>query len=164
MPRVSHQTIQVQRLGPDEHEGYEFEPDTGNYRPIRLGEAASVSRRPIGFGDVRRVGLIRKTEVFVAIYALNDQLHVALPPQHFVWPGPYRARRVSRFNRVKRFEITSGARICSAFRYCFADSAHEFPGPEAVDIFFMIAAKTKSTESIRTFLAYWAGAAKSCQD
>lgn len=37
--------------------------------------------------DVRTVGLFSRTDIFATIYAKDNFLHVALPPQQFKWQG-----------------------------------------------------------------------------
>jgi len=60
---------------------------------------------------------------------------------------------------IKAFSIKSGSRTFLNFLYTFSDSRHEFPGPEAVDIFAMIAWKTSSLEEVRTTICLWEGLA-----
>ncbi len=141
--------------GPFSH--YLFDPETGIYQALKE-KPAKVQER--GFGDARRVGLVRHQNLFAAIYALDNQLHVAIPPSHFIWPGPWVARRRTIFNRVRSFSITSGSERGLQLSYSFVDSRYEFPGPEVIDIFFMIAERTSSPESVRTFIYFWEARAR----
>jgi hypothetical protein len=135
---------------------YEYEPEANTYTQGELrGPLRTAGVR--GFADVRTIGLRRKAEVFAAIYSLGNQLHVAIPPQHFAWPGEFVAQRRSLLSRIKSFSITSPARTHVHFFYIFIDDVHEFPGPEAVDIFKMIAWKTATPEAIRETVLLWEG-------
>lgn len=151
--------IRLRNIQDERPTGYEYDPATGIYTRIELPptlRAAEVR----GFADVRKVGLRRKEEVFAAIYSFEDALHVALPPQRFTWPGPFTARRRSLLSRVKSFSIESPAGSHVHFFYTFIDQAHEFPGPEAVDIFKMIAWKTATPEEVRATIFLWEGLAR----
>lgn len=137
----------------DDRVGYEFDPVTDGSELISW---ATTSKTGVcGFGDRRLVGLHRKETIFAAIYAQDNALHVALPPQHFTWPGAFRARRRSWLSRVKSFDIGTESRRYVSFFYTFLDSQHEFPGPEAMDIFLMIAWKTSSMEMIQNTIHQW---------
>ena len=94
----------------DECSGFEFEPHTGRYRLIKWPEVTD-KKGVCGFGDIRVIGLHHQEELFAAIYAHEDALHVALPPQHFVWPGSFRARRRSWLSRLKSFAIGTAGRL-----------------------------------------------------
>lgn len=132
--------------------GYEFDPATERYRRVVLPAEDHDVR---GFADVRQIGVRHKEQVFASIYSHAGLLHVAIPPQHFSWPSSYVARRRSLLSRVKSFSIGTEARRLLHFRYIFIDSQHGFPGPEASDIFYMIAWKTSSPEIIRGCIYSW---------
>ncbi|HEX8616194.1 MAG TPA: hypothetical protein VF911_01300 [Thermoanaerobaculia bacterium] len=144
----------------DDQRGFEYEPVSGGYREIRWSTARDKDG-VCGFGDSRMIGVRRKTEVFAALYARADLLHVALPPQSFTWPGTARARRKTWLSRVKSFEISMGDEMPVNFFYTFIDSQHEFPGPEAMDIFYMIAWKTSTPEIVQETITLWQNMARS---
>ena len=134
---------------------FELDPTSGQFKETvhRDYEEAAVGAR--GFADRRVIGIRRRKEIFTAVYSLDGALHVSIPPQHFAWPGSYVARRRCRFGRFKSFSIAEGPREYLRFFYKFIDSSHEFPGPEVVDIFYLIAHETSSNELLRSFIYFW---------
>jgi hypothetical protein len=149
--------ITLQSIRDEDSKGYEFDPSTGLYQRIEGSSPIAGTR---GFADIRMVGLREKEEVFAAIYSFENRLHVAIPPHHFTWPGALTAHRRTLFSRIKSFSIRSRAVTLLHLRYSFIDSRHEFPGPEAADIFYMIAWKTASNESVRHCIRLWEGMAR----
>jgi len=114
----------------------------------------AMARLPFrGFADEVMIGFRRRQRVFAGIYSDGENLRVAIPPQRFSWPGPYSASRRTVFSRWRRFEIRQESRLFLRLHYTFVD--HEFPGPEVMDIFKMIAWKTSSAELIRDTVARW---------
>ena len=139
----------------DDHEkGYVLESSAGQYHDIVWSDGQQKDG-VCGFGQRRVIGLRHKSEIFVAIYVRDGRLHVALPSQSFVWPGSFTAHRKSWLSRVKSFEIRSGSTRHIRFFYTFIDSQHEFPGPEAMDIFYMIAWKTSNRTIVDETIRLW---------
>jgi hypothetical protein len=138
---------------------FEFDPSSGEFKETVHKDYEEAAAGARGFADLRTIGIRHHSEIFTAVYSLDGALHVSIPPQHFAWPGPYVARRRSRLGRIKSFSITEGPRQYLQFFYAFVDSSHEFPGPEVVDIFYLIAHETSSEERLRSFIYFWEASA-----
>jgi hypothetical protein len=136
-------------------ESFEFDPASGEFERTLHTSYEEASAGACGFGDLREIGLRKREKVFVAFYSLDGIAHLSIPPQHFAWPGPYVARRRSCLGRMKSFSITSNVRKYLHFYYTFVDSSHGFPGPEVVDIFYMVASETSNERRLRSFIYFW---------
>ena len=134
---------------------YSYDPSSGDFQATTHSSSDEASDGARGVADVRCIGVRQREDVFVAVYSWQDRLHLAVYPQAFSWPGPFRAKRG--FTRlggpVKSFSVERGKRKYLQFYYLFRDS--EWPPTFERDIFVYIATKAGSQNKLYRFIYFW---------
>lgn len=108
-----------------------------------------------GFADVRRVGLLARNAVFVAVYALGGRVWVRIGEDTFDLDAP--AIRVSRLPGaplVKTFEIWERDVLLLRHQYWWAD-LHDYPGDDLFVIFLYIPSNLGMAQNRRRIAALW---------
>jgi hypothetical protein len=108
-----------------------------------------------GFADVRRVGLLARRAVFVAVYALGGRVWARIGEDTFDLDAPaIRVSRVPAAPLVKTFEIWERDVLLLRHQYWWAD-LHDWPDDDVFDIFLYIPSNLGTTENRRRIAALW---------
>jgi len=108
-----------------------------------------------GFADVRRMGLVARRRVFVAVYVLGERAWVRIGERTFDLDTP--TIRMLRFDvapLVKGFEVWERDVLLLRYRYWWADF-HDWPGDDIFDIFLYIPVNLGTIENRRRIAALW---------
>lgn len=134
---------------------YVLESDSGVWTKTSevLGDEGALGFS--GFADIRRVGLIARHRVFVAVYALGGKVWVRIGDRTFdLDASAIRMKRFASAPLVKTFEIWEGDVLLLRHRYWWVDY-HDWPGDDAFDIFLYIPANLGTIQERHRIGALW---------
>ena len=108
-----------------------------------------------GFADIRQVGLIQRTPLLVAVYALDGHPWIRVGDVvRNLENSNTRLRRFSIAPCVKAFAIQEQGQNLLSYRYWWAD-VHEWPDDDILDIFLYISSQFGGSIGRQRLVALW---------
>jgi hypothetical protein len=108
-----------------------------------------------GFADIRRVGLVVRRSVFVAVYALDGHAWLRVGESTFNLDDPgILVLRSAVAPMVKAFEVRARDTQAIRLHYWWGD-LHEWPDDDILDIFLYVASHLANARDRRRMVALW---------
>jgi hypothetical protein len=153
---MSEQLVRLAAFGASHPSQYLFDTGSGRYALRSYPTVREAHERCCGFGAERRVGLVRRERVFVAIFT-GDPAHLTIRvgQQGLVArEGEILASCRSVFPMARRLSVSTSGQSPIAATFWYSGLNWE-QDPEGEDIFLHIADVAGAALSTRRFLYFW---------
>jgi hypothetical protein len=142
----------------DAYVRYRIDEHSGSFEVQSAANAEDASKGCAGFADEVQIGVASRSTIFVAVYAATSGkgITVRLGSRLFQTHGTeLRAIRNRILPLVKRFVLWQGGTVAFEASYLRRDDYDAWPGPEATDIFFLIARVLRTPADTARFSFMW---------